>query len=226
MKAAEEWASSRLGHAFRDPGLLEQALTHRSAGSVHNERLEFLGDAVLGLVAAELLYERRPDATEGILTRLRARLVRRETLARIARDLDLGLQIQLGSGELRTGGHQRQSILANTLEALLGAVYLDGGLAAAGNVIRGLLAADIEALPDDDDLRDPKTRLQELIQGRGLPLPVYEVTSVSGAAHDQCFAVTCRHPGLGLDVAGTGSSRRGAEQDAAARALKELASRE
>jgi len=216
-----EWAAGSLGHRFRDEALLTLALTHRSATGPHNERLEFLGDAVLGLVTAEALYAAHPGADEGLLSRLRARLVRRETLERLARQLDLGRHLRLGSGELRSGGHHRGSILANALEALIGAVYLDGGLGPARQVVEGLLAEDIAALPADVDLRDPKTRLQELLQGRGQPPPVYVLDDVAGQDHQQRFSVTCRIDALGLSFQGQGLSRRAAEQDAALCALKE-----
>jgi ribonuclease III len=216
-----DWAAGSLGHRFRDEALLAQALTHRSASGPHNERLEFLGDAVLGLVAADILYAAHPDADEGALSRLRTRLVRRETLEVLARSLDLGRHLRLGSGELRSGGHHRASILANALEATFGAVYLDAGLTAAQEVIRKLLAPQIAALGADEDLRDPKTRLQEVLQARGESLPVYEVERVTGLAHAQDFSVTCRIDSLGLLVRGQGPSRRAAEQGAAEQALRE-----
>lgn len=221
-QSAAAWLALRLGYRFRDPGLLGQALTHRSAGGAHNERLEFLGDAVIGLVAAELLFRARPDAAEGELTRLRARLVRRETLAAVARALSLGEHVMLGAGELRTGGHQRDSILANTLEALVGAVYLDAGIDPARTLTHRLLGRDLAALPEAADLRDPKTRLQEWLQARGAPLPEYRVARVSGAAHDQWFAVVCRLPADGAEYPGEGGSRRAAEQAAATAALAGL----
>lgn len=226
MSPLAEWAAGSLGHRFRDEALLALALTHRSASGRHNERLEFLGDAVLGLVAAETLYVVHPEADEGALSRLRARLVRRETLEGLARNLELGRQLRLGSGELRSGGHHRASILANALEALFGAVYLDGGLDAARLVIQSLLGAEIAALPADLDLRDPKTRLQELLQGQGQSPPVYMLDQVTGQAHEQSFFVTCCIDSLGLRFQGQGASRRAAEQDAAEHALKDQQSRE
>jgi ribonuclease-3 len=216
------WAVTHLGYRFRDESLLERALTHRSAGAANNERLEFVGDAVLGLVTAELLFHGRPAAAEGPLTRLRARLVRKETLAGVARGLGLGAYVRLGSGELRTGGHQRDSILANALEAVIGAIFLDAGLDPARTVIHRLLGNLLDGLPDDQDLRDPKTRLQEHLQARGLPLPEYVVGSVAGAAHDQWFEVTCRLPADGRVFPGAGPSRRAAEQEAATAALAAL----
>jgi ribonuclease-3 len=221
MKDAADWASGTIGHAFRDARLLDLALTHRSAAAAHNERLEFLGDAVLGMVAAEVLYGRYPAADEGTLSKLRARLVRRDTLEVVARGIDLGRHLQLGSGETRSGGHQRGSILANALEAVIGAVFLDGGMAPARELILRLLSGHLAGLAIDEDLRDPKTRLQEFLQGRGHALPVYSVEQVSGSAHDQLFEVVCRLDGLGLSVRGQGSSRRLAEQQAAEQALRE-----
>jgi ribonuclease III len=218
-RAAADFAADRFGYRFRDPALLTAALTHRSAGGSHNERLEFLGDAVLGLVVAELLYRAHPAASEGDLTRLRARLVRRETLATVARRVGIGDHILLGAGELRTGGHQRDSILANALEAIVGAVYLDAGTGPARTIVHRLLGNDLAELPTAADLRDAKTRLQEWLQARGLPLPEYRVDSVHGAAHDQVFAVTCHLPGDGREFSGRGGSRRVAEQEAAAAAL-------
>jgi ribonuclease-3 len=222
-QAAVAWAAVHLGYRFRDDGLLLRALTHRSAGAAHNERLEFVGDAVLGLVTAELLFHARPRADEGQLTRLRARLVRKETLAAIARHIAVGERVVLGSGELRTGGHQRDSILANALEALIGGVFLDAGIDPARTVVHRLLGEMLAELPADDDLRDPKTRLQEYLQGRGLPLPEYAVRTVSGAAHDQWFEVVCRLPADGSEFGGAGTSRRTAEQVAATAALAAVA---
>ncbi|MCC5795548.1 MAG: ribonuclease III [Chromatiales bacterium] len=218
-----DWASKQLGYRFADPALLEQALTHRSAGSPHNERLEFLGDAVLGMVIAEALYRSQPDVSEGGLSRLRAGLVRRDTLAAVARDIGLGDRLLLGSGELRTGGQQRSSILGNALESLFGALYLDGGFVAARGVIHRLFDARLAAVsPADAERKDPKTRLQEHLQAQGLIPPEYEVTSVSGPAHRQHFRVSCRMQALALECSGSGSSRRMAEQNAAAAALEAL----
>lgn len=222
MTQPVDWVDDTLHYRFRDPALLEQALTHRSASAAHNERLEYLGDAVLGLVTADVLYAAYPAASEGAMSRLRARLVRRTTLEALAREIDLGSHVRLGSGEFRTGGHHRGSILANSLEAIFGAIFLDGGYAAAGEAIRRLLESRIAALDGDDELRDPKTRLQELLQGRGLPLPVYEVAEVGGTQHAQQFVVLCRVDELGISVTGTGPSRRGAEQEAAATVLTAL----
>jgi ribonuclease-3 len=221
MNDPADWASGTIGYTFQDARLLDLALTHRSAAAAHNERLEFLGDAVLGMVAADLLYGRYPAADEGTLSRLRARLVRRETLEEIARGVDMGRYIQLGSGEMRSGGHQRGSILANALEAVIGAVFLDGGMTPACELVLRLLSGHVASLVIDEDLRDPKTRLQEFLQARGHALPVYSVEQVSGSAHDQLFEVVCRLDALGLSVRGKGSSRRIAEQQAAGQALRE-----
>lgn len=217
------WAERSLGYRFADEGLLELALTHRSASARNNERLEFLGDAVLGAVIAAELFRLRPDAGEGVLSRLRSRLVRGETLADIGRDLQLGPMIRLGGGEARTGGHQRASTLSNALEALFGAIWLDGGMPAAERVIREVFRARLESLPAEAELTDPKTRLQEWLQARGQPPPAYAVNGVVGAAHEQTFEVVCTVEALALSVAGHGASRRVAEQDAAARALEALA---
>lgn len=222
MNRPAEWARLALGYQFEDEQLLELALTHRSAGERNNERLEFLGDAVLGLATAEALHDAHPGATEGELSRFRARLVRRETLEELARELGLGELLRLGAGELRTGGHQRGSILANSLEAVFGAVYLDGGWLTARSVIRKLLGGRLARLGPDDDLRDPKTRLQELLQGRGHALPTYQVEQVSGAAHARHFAVSCRLATPEMEFHGSGGSRRAAEQEAAVQALQAL----
>ncbi|MEO8223807.1 MAG: ribonuclease III [Gammaproteobacteria bacterium] len=217
-----DWAEGSLGYRFADENLLDLALTHRSAGGASNERLEFLGDAVLGLVIAEALHSAHAEADEGTLSRLRARLVRRETLEDVARELTLGDFLHLGPGELRSGGHRRASILANSLEAVFGAVFLDGGWDATRQVILKLLGARIAALDADEELRDPKTRLQEYLQAKGHALPTYAVELVSGVAHAQHFNVTCRLPTPALEVRGAGPSRRAAEQEAAEQALRVL----
>lgn len=209
----------RLGYAFRRPDLLRQALTHRSFGTPHNERLEFVGDAVLNCVVGATLYERFPALPEGDLSRVRAGLVNKDTLARVARRLLLGPEIRLGEGEMKSGGAERSSILADTLEALIGAVFLDGGFDAARDVIVTCYAevlrdADPAALP-----KDPKTRLQEWLQARRWPVPEYVVTATSGEPHDQRFTVECRVPGLTIMASGEGSNRRAAEQAAAEAAI-------
>ena len=212
----------RVGHEFRARELLELALTHRSAKAAHNERLEFLGDAVLGLVVADALYRRFPDAREGQLSRLRASLVRKESLAGAARLLDLGSYLDLGAGELRTGGHARSSILADALEALIGAVYLDAGLAEAERLVLDLLQSRIDDMTLESCRKDAKTRLQEVLQGRQLALPHYEVVQVAGAGHEQLFSCRCSVEDLGIEAIGEGTSRRKAEQAAAARVLKRM----
>lgn len=202
--------------------LMNQALRHRSAGGRHNERLEFLGDAILNFVVAAELYARRPDACEGELSRLRALLVKEDSLARIARALHLGDYLQLGAGELKSGGFRRASILADALEAVIGACYLHAGFEAAAVLIRNLFADALAHLPDAETLKDPKTRLQEYLQARQRPLPVYEVCDISGAAHHQTFTVLCRVEGIDTPGQGVGSSRRKAEQAAAQTLLERL----
>jgi ribonuclease-3 len=214
--------SRQLGHAFADPQLLDDALTHRSAQARHNERLEFLGDAVLGFLVAEALWRRFPQATEGELSRLRARLVNRESLAGVAQALDLGQYLRLGAGELRSGGHARESILADAVEAVLAALYLDGGLEVARGVVDQLLGKRIAALSPADQGKDAKTRLQEWLQGRRLALPVYEVLETSGEDHAQTFVVRCAVEALGRSSTAAGPNRRKAEQLAAERLLETL----
>jgi len=212
----------RLGYEFSDSELARVALTHRSAGGFNNERLEFLGDAMLDLVIAEYLFQFRPQASEGDLSRLRASLVKRETLASIAAELELGDYLKLGSGELRTGGFNRSSILADALEALLAAIYLEGGYQAARDVVLALYADRLENLPESAALRDPKTQLQEWLQARGIDRPAYSVESVSGLAHEQQFKVICTVATLEISCEGHGTSRRRAEQDAAEAALSRI----
>ena len=215
--------ATRLGLRFSDPALLVRALTHRSApGRMHNERLEFLGDAVLGLVVAAELCSRRPELEEGDLTRLRAHLVRRETLAAIAAEIDLGMHLALGQGERRNGGQQRSSTVADALEALVGATYLDSGFDGARALVLRLFASRLDALPDTDGLKDPKTQLQELLQGRGMDRPEYEQLSEVGDAHAPQFRVRCSVHALALAREGEGRSRRRAEQAAAAAVLEAL----
>jgi len=212
----------RLGYAFRTPGLLEQALTHRSRGARHNERLEFVGDAVLNMVVAASLYERFPSVDEGDLTRARASLVNRDTLARIARRLELGASLKLGDGELRSGGADRGSILADALEALFGAVFVDGGFEAARRVVIACYGDELAQADPVTLGKDPKTRLQEWLQARRMPVPDYVIVATAGEAHAQAFSVECRIPSLGVVATGEGTSRRGAEQDAATRAFEQL----
>ena len=222
MKTAVEWQRDALGYECRDPALLEAALTHRSAGGPHNERLEFLGDAVLNCVVAMLVFREFGAADEGDLSRFRSSLVSGEALAVIAAEIGLGDQLRLGSGELKSGGFRRKSILADTLEALFGAIYLDCGFDAAAAVIERLFIPRLDRLPSAAELKDPKTRLQEMLQARGLPLPSYVVESVSGEAHSQVFQVSCSVDALGLKTHATGASRRRAEQGAAQRMLEHL----
>lgn len=214
--------SRELGYTFRQPTLLQRALTHRSRGTDNNERLEFLGDSVLGFTVSSYLYQRYPDLSEGDLTRLRARLVRKETLAELARDLQLGSYLLLGPGELRTGGFDRASILADALEAIIGAIYVDGGYDTARAFVTRLLGDRLDAFGSGVVEKDPKTRLQEYLQKHGLDIPRYEVMKIRGEQHKQMFRVECRVPGLAAPVEGTGRSRRIAEQEAAAKALELL----
>jgi len=209
----------RLGHAFRDRALLTQALTHRSHGGAHNERLEFLGDSLLNCVIAEDLYLRFRDISEGELSRLRANLVRQQALAELAGGIGLGSHLRLGEGEMRSGGSRRPSILADCLEALFGAVYLDGGFDAVRDVIRRLYAPLLERLDPLAPAKDPKTLLQEYLQGRRIALPSYQVVATRGEAHEQRFEVECAIAELRLKTRGEGTSRRAAEQDAAQKAL-------
>ncbi len=218
------WLRDRLSYEPRDTALFVAALTHRSAASINNERLEFLGDAVLNLVVAEHLYRLFPDASEGDLSRLRARVVSSEPLAEVAAELAIGDALKMGSGELKSGGFRRKSILADSFEAICGAVFLDQGLDAARDIISGLFAARIAALPAPDELKDAKTRLQEFLQSRGLPLPKYSVERIEGEPHAQIFWVTCAVKSAAVRTEGSGSSRRRAEQVAAEQALSEMIS--
>jgi ribonuclease-3 len=211
-----------LGYEFRNPELLHQALTHRSAGGRNNERLEFLGDAILGFVIAEALYVQLPGASEGELSRMRASLVKRETLAEVARDLGLGDHLELGSGELKSGGFRRDSTLADALEAIFGAIYLDSDFPVCKARILHLFAARLESLPSAAALKDPKTRLQEYLQSRHITLPEYEVLESHGKDHSREFVVMCRVDELGILHHATGNSRRRAEQEAAAGVLAKL----
>ena len=211
-----------LGHRFGRPELLRQALTHRSFGCPHNERLEFLGDSVLNCAVAAYLHQRFADLKEGELSRLRASLVRQETLADIAQSLALGDFLRLGEGELKSGGTRRPSMLADALEAIFGAIYVDAGFDAARAVIEHLYAPAASRIDPNDDGKDPKTALQEILQGRHLPLPRYGFLATHGEAHVQQFEVECVIPDLGVRSTGTGGSRRIAEQQAAQRAIAEI----
>jgi ribonuclease III len=216
------WAEDQLHYRFNDSALLEQALTHRSASKKNNERLEFLGDSFLNFVVGSELYGLRPDASEGDLSRLRATLVRRSTLAAIGQELGISSQVIVGPGEIRTGGAARSSVLANALEALIGAVLIDGGMQAAQQVTVRLMRTRLASLPEAAALKDSKTKLQEWLQGRGLELPVYRVDTIHGRAHEQTFTVVCEVKQRGLQIAGGGPSRRRAEQEAAAAMLAAL----
>ncbi|MGQ4877334.1 ribonuclease III [Billgrantia sp. LNSP4103-1] len=217
--------SRRIGYSFRDDSLLELAMTHRSYGGQNNERLEFLGDSIVNFIIAEALYERFPQAREGQLSRLRARLVRGQTLAELAREMAFGECLRLGSGEMKSGGHRRDSILADAVEAVLGAIYLDAGMDVARARVLAWYAERLESIDLQDTQKDPKTRLQEFLQSRQSPLPRYEVVSVEGEAHDQTFTVECHIELLDSHTLGTGSSRRHAEQQAAELALLQLENR-
>jgi ribonuclease-3 len=220
----QAWVERSFGHVFNNPALRDAALTHRSAGTGHNERLEYLGDSILNCSVARLLYDAHPQADEGALSRLRASLVNSDTLAQIAAELGLGEHLRLGGGELKTGGFRRASILADALEAMLGAIFLDSGYEAAAAAVNRLIAPRMSELPAADLLKDPKTRLQEVLQAGGLALPVYTLTAVTGDAHDQSFTISCEVPILELAAVGEGGSRRRAEQLAAARVLDLLPS--
>lgn len=214
----------RIGHRFNDPGLLQQALTHRSHGAAHNERLEYLGDSVVNCVIALELYHKFPQLTEGDLSRLRASLVNQQSLSAVAQQCGLGADILLGEGEIKSGGFRRPSILADTVEAVIGGVFLDGGFDAAQGVVRFLFADKLAAIDPHTTSKDPKTLLQEYLQSRRMALPQYAVVATRGEAHEQVFEVECVIPGLGIRSLGEGNSRRNAEQIAAHRAY-ELAAR-
>jgi ribonuclease III len=212
-----------VGYSFTRPALLTQALTHRSAGAPHNERLEFLGDALVNLIVAEALYAQWPQADEGALTRARAELVRESALAPIARTLDLGSKLILGPGEMKSGGHRRDSILADALEALVAAIYLDAGFEACRAVVLPWFEPAMAALPPPHKVgKDAKTRLQEWLQGKQKPLPVYALLAESGEEHAKTFRVSCTLLQPPLVAEGEGGSRRAAEQVAAEAALHEL----
>jgi ribonuclease III len=213
------WVERTFGHVFTTPALCHTAVTHRSAGADHNERLEFLGDSILNCAVARLLFDAHPLADEGALSRLRASLVSGDTLAQIAGDLGLGEYLRLGQGELKSGGFRRASILADALEAILGAIFLDSGFDAAAAAIARIMGPKMSDLPAADALKDPKTRLQEVLQARGLALPTYTLTAVGGDPHAQSFTVTCDVPVFGVAAVGEGASRRRAEQLAAAKVI-------
>jgi ribonuclease-3 len=212
----------RLNYVFADAALLERALTHRSHSGNHYERLEFLGDSILGFAVSTELYNRFPDLPEGDLTRLRASLVKEETLAKIARELALGDALALGGGELKSGGFDRDSILADALEAIFGAIYLDSGIEPTHALILRLYTPYLDRLDPRAIPKDAKTQLQEHLQKRSLPVPIYHVVEASGDPHNQTFVVECQIPELSVRARGAGSTRRAAEQQAAREALERL----
>lgn len=212
----------KIGHSFEEVGLLKRAMTHRSRDAANNERLEFLGDSIVNFVIADTLFARFPNAREGELSRLRASLVKGETLAQVARTLQLGEFLLLGEGELKSGGHRRSSILADALEALIGAIYLDAGMAVAGECIQRWFTSQLANLSLEDSARDPKSRLQEWLQARGLPLPNYEIVENTGEAHNQSFTVSCCVTHNQNATRATASSRKQAEKEAAKAMLDTL----
>ena len=221
IKPATELAK-KLGYLFKDESLIELAVTHRSHGKRNNERLEFLGDSILNFVIAEALYAKFPEAKEGQLSRLRAQLVKGETLAELAREMKLGDFLRLGSGELKSGGFRRDSILADTVEAIIGAIYLDSDMDSCRPYILDWYQSRLDQTTLQDTQKDSKTRLQEFLQSRRAPLPGYELISVTGEAHKQTFEIRCNVSLLEQSTEGKGSSRRQAEQEAARKALEQL----
>jgi len=222
LRKAPEELSKRIAYQFKSPGFLKTALTHRSAAKKNNERLEFLGDSILSLVISTHLYKHLEKASEGELSRLRSSLVKGDKLAEIAQQLELGDYLILGSGELKSGGFRRSSILADTLEAVFGAVYLDSNYATCEQVILGIYQQELDSLPSASSIKDHKTKLQEYLQSRQLPLPDYQVLKVTGEPHDQTFFVECSISTNDNPVQAKGSSRRKAEQAAAAKIIKIL----
>ena len=222
MQPGLDTLQERLGHRFHDPGLLARALTHRSTGPLHNERLEFLGDAALNLSVSLLLYERFAQSPEGDLTRVRAHLVREASLHQVAVSLGLAGVLRLSEGEQRSGGARRASTLADALEAVIGAVSLDGGFSAAHAVVARLFGEVINASEVGNWRKDAKTELQEWLQARRLPVPAYRIAATHGQAHEQTFEIACEVAALGLSASGSGRSRRVAEQEAARRVLEQL----
>lgn len=225
MSKVSAWLKSTLNYEFESDEYLTLALTHRSASNNNNERLEFLGDAVLDTVISEIVFRYRSGADEGELSRLRSSLVKDSALAALAADLGIGDYLILGPGEKKAGGHRRASILADALEALFGAVYLDAGYETAARFICTAYGDRFEDLPTADELRDPKTALQEYVQSKKLQLPEYEITDTTGKAHKQVFRVSCKIAELDLQATGRGGSRRNAEQDAADKVLALLGDR-
>jgi ribonuclease-3 len=213
----------RLQYQFSDQTLLTLALSHRSCGSKNNERLEFLGDAVLGLIVSNFLFQRFPEAREGDLSRIRSQIVRAESLAGVARSLDLGPELLLGQGEMKSGGHRRDSILGDTVEALIGAIYLDKGMSAAEQSVVNWFADQLNAVTLDTPVKDAKTGLQEWLQGRGKPLPEYLVVKTHGEDHSRLFTISCKIAEIDAAAEATASSRRKAEQLVAEQLLEQLA---
>lgn len=211
-----------LAYQFSNPELAQLALTHRSANGVHNERLEFIGDALLGFIVAEMLFTLNPQATEGELSRMRSALVNKNALAAAARSLEIGEYLQLGTGEANSGGSDRDSILADTVEALIAAIYLDGGIDACTTFVKKISESTLAIDTATTERKDAKTRLQEFLQAQGKKLPKYEVVEITGAAHEQVFHVSCRLESFGTESAGSGTSKREAQQHAAMQILDEI----
>ena len=222
MNSSISKLEKKLGYSFNDASLINLALTHRSANGKHNERLEFLGDSILSFIIADDLYNRFPEINEGDMSRMRATLVRGNTLAELGREFELGDYLKLGPGELKSGGFRRDSILADVVEAVIGAIYLDSGIEAVRDIILSWYQQRLEAIQPEVSQKDPKTRLQEFLQGRRKHLPVYTVTDIKGEAHNQRFTVLCEVAGIETPVIGKGTSRRKAEQMAAEVALEQL----
>ena len=222
MNKKTTWISKALNYEFHDSLLLDRALTHRSSSSINNERLEYLGDAVLGFVIADILFSEKNSTNEGELSRLRSALVNKNTLALIAKKIHIEDYLNLGPGEKKSGGFRRASILADTLEAIFGAIYLDGGFDSIKTVIKNVFSEIILDLPDVNELKDPKTRLQEFLLGKNNELPVYETRKIEGKEHKRIFHVVCNIETLNMFAEGSGSSRRDAEQEAAAEILLKI----
>ena len=222
MNKKTTWISKALNYEFNDSLLLDRALTHRSSSSINNERLEYLGDAVLGFVIADILFSERNSANEGELSRLRSALVNKNILALIAKKIHIEDHLNLGAGEKKSGGFRRASILADTLEAIFGAIYLDGGFDSIKTVIKNVFSEIILDLPDANELKDPKTRLQEFLLGKNNELPVYKTKKIEGKEHKKIFHVVCNIETLNMFAEGSGSSRRDAEQEAAAEILLKI----
>ena len=222
MNKKTTWISKALNYEFHDSLLLDRALTHRSSSSINNERLEYLGDAVLGFVIADILFSERNSANEGELSRLRSALVNKNTLALIAKRIHIEDYLNLGAGEKKSGGFRRASILADTLEAIFGAIYLDGGFDSIKTVIKNVFSEIILDLPDVNELKDPKTRLQEFLLKKNNELPVYKTRKIEGKEHKRIFHVVCNIETLNMFAEGSGSSRRDAEQEAAAEILLKI----